>query len=151
MPTTFFYQNSYLPTPNYVESGECTLWTAITLNDGEILRMNLSDYRPLAIIPNNGGVLIWNPAYTGETEKTTEPPADDDKKWYIDFGELREDSENGTTLLERLTGSTIDCSKSVAENLAARPKYVYSPGGMMPYNIVFETGEHYFMVYAKKI
>lgn len=151
MPTTFFYKNSYLPTPNYVESGDCTLWTAITLNDGEILRMNLSDYRPLAIIPNNGGVLIWNPAYTGETEKTTEPPADNDKKWYIDFGELREDSQTGTTVLDRLTNATIDCSKSVAENIAARPKYVYSPGGMMPYNIVFETGERYFMVYAKKI
>ena len=150
MPTTFFYQNSYLPTPNYVESGECTLWTAITMNEGEILRMNLSDYRPLAIIPN-GGVLVWNPSYIGETEKITEAPAADDVKWYMTSDGLREGSESGTPLLESLTDSTFDSTKSVAENIAARPKYVYSPGGMVPYNIVFETGERYFMVYAKKI
>lgn len=150
MPTTFFYQNSYLPTPNYVESGECTLWTAITMNEGEILRMNLSDYRPLAIIPN-GGVLVWNPSYIGETEKITETPAADDVKWYMTSGGLREGSESGTPLLENLTDSTFDSTKSVAENIAARSKYVYSPGGMVPYSIVFEAGENYLMVYTKKI
>ena len=120
------------------------------MNEGEILRMNLSDYRPLAIIPN-GGILVWNVSYIGETEKTIDPLSENDIQWHITDSGLRENSNIGSVVLSSFTSENYDASKTVAENVESRQKYVYSPGGMVPFNIIFEAGENYLMVYAKRI
>lgn len=158
MPTTFFYKNGYLPTPNYVEAGDCTLWTALEMKSGDTLRLNLSDYRPLAIkADGNGGTFLWNPDYMGETKKVVdsedEGKSDNDKKWIISDKKLWEDAtENGgKTVLTELTKDDYDITKTVKENIEARKRYVYKPGGIVPYNLVFEAGEDYLMVYAKKV
>ncbi len=154
MPTTFFHQNTYLPAVNYVETGECTLWQEITLNEGETLKMNLSDYRALAVVPN-GGTLLWNAAYAGETEKTTETTAaSGDVKWRIKDGKLYEngsaDGTDGTAVLEKLTDADYDAHRSVGENIEKRGRHTYSPGGTVPYDVVFEAGDSYLTVYARK-
>lgn len=175
MPTTFFYHNSYLPTPNYVETGNCELWTPFSMNEGEILMMNLSDYRAIAIKDNIGTpgssegsgtvektfTLVWDRSYTEKTGKVNAYTGSgslfhvnvkfsrsaDSSSWEYGSSELKFGS---TVVLPNLNSADFDPAKSIAENITGRKKYTLETDEGVPYNVVFETGENNLLIYAEK-
>lgn len=175
MPTTFYYDNSYLPTPNYIETGDCTIWTSFGMKDGEILAMNLSDYRPVSIKEettppaassgNTGDVvektftLAWDPSYIGETEKVTEYTGSafivsvsytkSITEWFKSIGVLK---YNGSTVLNQiiLKEEDFDSDKTIEENISSRPRYIFETGDSIPFDVVFEAGEEILLVYARR-
>ena len=146
MPTTFFFNNTYLPTPNYVESGNGELWTPISMRSGEILMMNLADYRPIAIACVSGPfTLAWDPSGREETGKVASHSG-------IAFTVTasRELEKDGQVVLDRLYSRNYDPGLSIMENIAARPRYVFHTAEALPYDVVFETGENNLLIYAKR-
>ena len=175
MPITFFHKNQYLPTPNYVETGECELYTAFSMNDGEILVMNLSDYREVAIKNNidtpdnviglNGDTMtrsftiVWDQGRTESTAKVNDYAGDgvffkvtnkytkSQNVWNLDSSSLYRGNE---IILTQLFSRTFDSRKTLAENIAARPRYTHSTNEGTPFNVVFETGENNLLIFAEK-
>ena len=175
MPITFFHKNQYLPTPNYVETGECTLYTAFSMSDGEILVMNLSDYREVAIKNNidtpdnviglNGDTMtrsftiVWDQGRTESTAKVNDYIGDgvsfkvtnkytkSQNVWNLDSSSLYRGNE---IILTQLFSRTFDSRKTLAENIAARPRYTHSTNEGTPFNVVFETGENNLLIFAEK-
>lgn len=175
MPTTFFHKNQYIPTPNYVETGECELFTPYSMNEGEKLLMNLADYRRIAIksmiaSPDttygfNGDVfekdfeLIFDASTSDPTSKVGEYSGAGavfhvynkfqkiDYKWNL----IEEGIKlNGTKILNKLSSRDFDPDKSIQENIEARQRYIHLTNEGTPFNVVFEVGENNLLIYAEK-
>ena len=175
MPITFFHKNQYLPAPNYVETGECELYTAFAMNAGEILVLNLSDYREVAIKNNidapdnviglNGDTMTrsftiaWDQGRTEATEKVNDYLGNgirfnvinkytkSKNVWNLDSSSLYLGDE---IVLTQLFSRLFDSRKTLSENIAARPRYTYFTNEGTPFNVVFETGENNLLIFAEK-
>lgn len=175
MPTTFFYKNAYLPTPNYVETGDCEIYRAISMNEGETLVMNLSSYREIAIkntvdfpdivLGSNGDIeektftLVVDTLNTDETQKNPSYTGNGTRFSVVTRFEKRQNSwhyydtllkQNNTTVLNRFSSRGFDPEKTIEENILSRARYVFQTNEGIPYNVVFETGENNLLIYAEK-
>jgi len=175
MPTTFFHKNTYLPTPNYVETGNCEIYVPINMNEGETLVLNLSDYREVAIknlveppdviVGGNGDtfektfVLVVDVSRIEETKKETGYSGPGVRFTVKTLFEKRSNSwfykdsfivKDGVTVLDKLSSREFDPSKTIAEIISERTRYIHLTNEGAPFNVVFEAGENNLLIYAEK-
>ena len=92
MPTIFYKDNNYLPSPEYVDEKEAKKWESDYVQEGKFLQINVSSYRSVFVM--NGieppvltgneesgqravkiANISWSPAYSNDTELVDEPEA----------------------------------------------------------------------------